>query len=799
MGIHILFISVYMLKTLFRSAGLTAFSAVSGILGAGLMWSCTSETPSPELGGGNTFIYCDEEGSIESAVYTVEDKVYTFYFSPTKGLVTLDAILLADDYIKVVTGTPSGDIDLLSQGNSLQYKNIDISSETPDNVSRSSLSLTLTSTTTAVMDIDVSMTSGETLLAHFDGICVRDAEDEADGDIVLDKQIFFYYMGPAETGAGTSDYYMALTNLEGWTGSFAGNNFTPQGEGYILTLDFYGKAGEDWKDFPTGTFTESADRKEQTYYSAPNYSFVSYCAADGTVTDLKLNGGPVTVTYDNNGYYTVTAEFIDMDGNDRTITYTGELNISNGTVTSSLPLIGDDVVFDGVPTWSEDNPEGTKGGMANAVYSGDVYGVGAGLLEVTMYDIKGSNNEPYGYAMRVALFTETFSDDTREIVIPAGTYNISETLAQGTALIGTEVEVPIMSMIMPFGTYVTYDDQTQVGQYSFAQSGTVTVTHTGDKVYRFDFDIESTDGHTITGAFEGPISVTDESGDDGNDGSTNLTTNVEMNLGYLPGASCSPRTQIYAAGLGMIDVDDIDNTEMFNPVGEACGYQVIDIGAGTGYFEPDDDFPETGKLREGDIIRFDLLVEPGTEDHITPGVYTVTANRYPAQMKPGVCVRGYTGTAGTDGTRYSSIVNTIGNGFPYGLAENLKTYDDNGDPITSDNGGYFMINGPLNRATVDLFACIYEGTVTISKAEGGDNWYTFSVNGKDVLQHTISGSWTGPVWLNGDTSSPVLPSGTQNASASVRTAGRPAFLIADVYPYVDIRTVSFPVSRRSSR
>ena len=80
-----------------------------------------------------------------------------------------------------------------------------------------------------------------------------------------------------------------------------------------------------------------------------------------------------------------------------------------------------------------------------------------------------------------------------------------------------------------------------------------------------------------------------------------------------------------------------------------------------------------------------------------------------------------------------------------------------------------------------------------------DDLRRIALHGKDVLQHTISGSWTGPVWLNGDTSSPVLPSGTQNASASVRTAGRPAFLIGDVYPYVDIRTVSFPVSRRSSR
>ena len=78
-------------------------------------------------------------------MYTVdEDKVYTFYFSPTKDLSSLNAMLLADNYIKVVTRTPTGSIDLLSEGNSLLYEDIDISSGTSDQVSRSSLSLKLT-------------------------------------------------------------------------------------------------------------------------------------------------------------------------------------------------------------------------------------------------------------------------------------------------------------------------------------------------------------------------------------------------------------------------------------------------------------------------------------------------------------------------------------------------------------------------------------------------------------------------------------------------------------------------------
>lgn len=722
-------------------------AAVSAL--AGMLSSCTSnEDPAPGLRGGNAFVYGDTESSIESVVYTVDaDKVYTFYFSPTKGLVDLDAMLLADDYIKIVTNTPTGEIDLTSAGNSLVYKNLEVSSATADKVSRKSLSLQLTSTTTLEMNLDVAMTDGTSLLAAYDGLCFN---GETGAEVItLDKQIFFYYMGDAENGAGTSNYYLAVTNLEDWQGS--GENFKPLSEGYILTLDFYGEKGDDWTAFPDGTFTESSGHEAQTYYSASAYSFVTYCAASGTSTDLKLTGEPVTVTRNDNGTVTVTAEFIDVDGNDRTITFTGELNISNGTFTSYLPQIGKDVYFDGIPT--EERP----GMDATANYYGDLYGVGSGLIEVLMYDTATANNIPGGYAMTVTFCTNTFND-TKNLRIPEGTYQVNETMGQFTALPGSEVEIPLFAMVLPSGTYASYTDETETGYYSYASGGTIKVSQSGDRgYYTLEFDLVTRDGYTITGAYNGDIEISDQSKDDGNDGSTNLEENVEMDLSYLPSASCFPRDQIYAAGLGMIDVDDIDNAELFTPVGQACGYQVIDIGAATGYFEPNPLFPERGKLHEGDVIRMDLLVEPGTEDRITPGTYTVTSNRYPAQMKPGVCVRGYTGTEGNDGTRYLALKNAIGNGFPYGLADEYKT-----DEYRDE---YFMIDGPLNIASVDKFACIYEGTVTISKSDKGENWYTFDIDGKDVLKHTISGTWTGPVYLNGDTSSPVLPSGMPAVSS----------------------------------
>ena len=102
-----------------------------------LISSCSSDgdgdTPPPALTG-NSFVYGDTEHKIESVVYTVDEtgKIYSFYFSPTPGLADLDAMLIADDYIRIVTNTPTGEIDLLSGGNQLLYKKLNISSATGD-------------------------------------------------------------------------------------------------------------------------------------------------------------------------------------------------------------------------------------------------------------------------------------------------------------------------------------------------------------------------------------------------------------------------------------------------------------------------------------------------------------------------------------------------------------------------------------------------------------------------------------------------------------------------------------------
>lgn len=728
---------------------------LTGLAGAGMMTSCNRNDVIPPDPGrtGNYLIYNGGERiPIESVIYTIDaERTYTAYFSPTKGLTTLGAMELADDYLKIATKTPTGSIDLRSGENTLTYGEMSVTSENTDAVTASELTLNLPSQTSLEMSL-LATIDGNTIEANFNGQVRRISTITSD-DLLLDKQIFFYYMGDP-TNAGSNDYYLAVTNLEEWSGTI-GQDFTSSSKGYILTLDFYGKKSAEYRLFPTGEFTESDSHAPQTYYSASTYSDVTYSDGEGNLEEMQLTGEPVTITDNQDGTYTITAYFYDMNDDRRTITYTGELNIIDGTTSITNPQLYEDVEFDGIS--SKDRPNGSGTG----VYSGDLLGTGTGMMEVQMYDYAGANDQPNGSAIRLMFFTKTFNDDD-DIYIEDGTYTVSTTYERGTFLPCAELN--IMGGILPYGTYLMKEvDGSAV--YAYASGGSFTVERWGDYEYTITFDLVTVTGHKITGAYSGQIVIENQAEDDGNDGTSNLETEVELDLSYLPTASCEPRSQIYLGGLGMRPVTDIWQGD-FTPLGKPCSYQVIDIGKGSGYFAEDPMYPETGKLKTGDIFRIDLLVEEGKDNVITPGTYKVTTTRYPQEMEPGVCLQGYAGTGGNDGTRYSKVSEALGNGYPDGLDDKYKYFDVFGNPVAEMNGvwnPYFQVNGPLNRASQELFACVYSGSITITKAtapageKDEGNWYTFDIDCKDVTLHDITGTWTGPVYLNGDTSRPALP------------------------------------------
>ena len=701
------------------------------IIGASscLISSCSSdgEGDTPPALPGNSFVYGDTEHKIESVVYAVDEtgKIYSFYFSPTPGLVDLDAMLVADDYIKIVTNTPTGEINLLASGNQLLYKKLDISSATGDNVQKAVLTLQLTSLTTAKMSLDAATKDGATLRAEYNGLCIKQGGEDPETptyDVTLTSQIFGYYMGPQE-GADTNQYYMALTNAEfELTG---GTKFNVKSEGYVLMLDFFGATGENWRDMPTGTFSESAEFKDHTYYNT--YSFLSYYNANGKRTDYQI-ADAVKIECDEAGNGTVTATYLDAEYGEHKLIYTGNLKMANATLGVSQPQLDRDITIEGA--------------YAEGVYSGDTADKGTGLAEITIYDQKAENNEPNGSAMKIAVFAEKFTDPLRDRRLIAGTYKAATTYKQFTWM--PAVEMNFMGMIVPMGTYAAYDDGTKNTPYAYAKSGDIVIRDGSKKNhYTIEFELESIAGYKISGSYTGEVYLEDQSRDNTNDGTSSLKDDYELNFDYLSKhnanrAECYPQSEMWVRGLETV------------PVSTACGYSGREYGLqhiviGKEIYEVTDEYPlgggwdgeGKGKLVEYDKLGIDLLVEKGNEDKLATGTYSITPDRYPTYFYPGVCVCGYNCYYGTSMTFTTSA---IGWGYPAGYYDPEYKYPE---------------TGWLNRPTIGEFASIYSGKIVVEKADGGDNWYTISVDGQDVLKHRITGTWTGPVYLGG-TDTPVV-------------------------------------------
>lgn len=690
----------------------------------------------------NSFAYNNKVQPFGSALYVYDEveTTYTFYFSPSEGITTLEAMWQADDYLRIITALPSGDIDLTAAGNELAYKDITVSASTAGNIVSSSLQLRLPSLTEVKMEAKVETANGQTLDANYEGTCIRITEEREQGPAVeLDTPIFSWYIG--QSGAGTNDYYIAVGNAP--FSIYQGTQFSLRSAGYALLLDCYFDSGDEWRTFPTGTFKNSVRYGDHTYHSTN--SFMLQADDAGGYQQMPLTSDVVieregTIT-------TITTAFIDGNGVEHQVSFTGDLRVGYGLAMPTNPHLMADIELEGF--------------YAEGIYHGDLFESGSGLSEVVIYDEASDNNEEGGMAVRMLLASTKFLNPKTERKLVEDHYtrttasNLSE-IEQGTWAPVTELE--IMGLVLPFGTYgITGDSSTETGYYAYANDGTIDVKELGGSEYEITFDLEAQTGYAIKGSFTGDVFLTDQSNDNDNDGSSTLTEDLHLDVDYIQQARCYPQTEIYVAGMGYIPVDEI--TTIGQPAAIApCGYQYIDIGLATGTYEhdPTGEYVDPGKLHEGDIIRLDLLVEPGDQDKITTGTYTITRNRYLNTLQPGACYRGYQASDHI-GTRWLYISSAIGNGKP-------RYYHD---------PNYMVQNGWLNIPSMTGYASLYEGTVTITKADGGDNWYTFEVNGEDVLHHKITGSWTGPVVLGGS-DTPVADSGKhfdEEDSASSGSAG----------------------------
>ena len=664
----------------------------------------------------NQFCFNGVTNDIQSVLYEYDNLngVYTFFISPSKGIEDIEAMLNANDFIKITSSVANGEIDLTSEGNSLSYMDFSISSAESSGIEYSELSLVLDSNNLR-LSLSAKKNSGDELRAEYHGTCTNVSENH----ITLDRAVMSFYMGKESE---LENYYIVLTNAEF---KLDGNEYSLESEGYALQMDLYVDNAGFVLDLPEGEYGSSSTASNFTY--SDKFSGIMMKDAAGNVSELIPLSDKVVIEASGNNTYTISASFV-QDGTTYSVSFSGELPMENADFNPSLPQIGEDLDF--------------KGFYAEAVYEGNILENGTGLMEIVIYDENWENRISPGYGMTLVLLHDLFLDSKKSRVMP-GEYTVSSSLEHSTCI--TTEEINIMGLVMPLGSYVMKNDGTENAEYAYVAGGNITVSENGMNTV-IDGTILTPDGYTVKIYFDGPIGITDNSKDD-NDGSTTLEKDLALDLDYLPTAYCTPKTDIWVKGLGTIPVEDL--TTVTPPAEEACGYQIIDIGMATGFYDED------GILVEGDIIRLDLLVNPGDEGKITVGTYTVTPNRYPASFRPGVAPRGYQGMEGNLGTRYMDIANAIGSG------------DIDGDGVVEENV-------PLNIPTQAGFACLYEGTVTISKAAGGENYYTFEIDGMDVLKHKITGSWTGPVCLMG-TDTPVLPSDNSFNAPMRLKSQRPLF------------------------
>ena len=178
----------------------------------------------------NQFCFNGVTNDIQSVLYEYDNLngVYTFFISPSKGIEDIEAMLNANDYIKITSSVANGEIDLTSEGNSLSYMDFSISSAESSGIEYSELSLVLDGNNLR-LSLSVKKNSGDELRAEYHGTCTNVSENH----ITLDRAVMSFYMGKESE---LENYYIVLTNA-GF--KLDGTDYSLESEGYALQLDLY--------------------------------------------------------------------------------------------------------------------------------------------------------------------------------------------------------------------------------------------------------------------------------------------------------------------------------------------------------------------------------------------------------------------------------------------------------------------------------------------------------------------------------------------------------------------------------
>lgn len=673
--------------------------------GASILNSCSDNdstssgnTDMPE--SGNALIYNGVVREIKSAVYTVETRgngekadaseaasVYTIYLSPTAGLVDVDGMLIADDAVKITVEQSSGIVDLTAVGNGIAYGEIDMNASNVGETSKADLSVEFLSPRVVRISAAIE-TGGKTLTVVYYGLCKNSDASEKGEDadkVLLDKVPLSWYLGPVK-GVESHNYYMAFTDAKA---NVSKGQVTLKEAGYLFMADLYAVPCEDVYTLPDGEYMASQLNEDHTFTS--QYTGVQYIDAEGNKTQLSLvPGEPLKVSREGD-VWSISLRFVDTDGSEKSIVYEGQLQIVDQPENGGfyLPQIGRSVEVVGV--------------SATATYYGNMLEAGTGMMQINIFDETYDTEKGQGgLGAALVVFNDLFGNP-KEAVIKPHDYLPGTSFQWGSWM--PAVEIPMEGLVFPLGTYVQLDDGTPFGQFSYGKEGTIKIEDTGttqvengkdEPVYKIEFNLTSKDGFTLKGSYTGVIPVTDASNDKSDDdGTSTLERDYDMDLSKITKAHYYTWDQVYIQGLG------------YKPISSyGCGLQFINIGKTT-------DFSD--RIPGGDIVRMELVTEPGKENEITPGTYEVTEQRWPAYIKPGVMMRGIMLAGDLHGSRWMHQ-------YPKEIGDQIYEY-------------------------MDGHALFYGGQVTITKVEGEgrENWYRFELDGICVRKHHVRGTWEGPV------------------------------------------------------
>ncbi len=666
------------------------------------LFSCSKEAENTELPQlENSFQYGQIQNKIGSVLYTLEETegYHTFYVSPTVGIKDMEVMLMADDYIKLAVDNVSGTVDLLGGGSLVKYKGLELSKASSAGVLKADLEVKLTSERTVSIILDAETNSGEILRINYYGLCTKwPVNQAASYDVRLDKTIYSIYFGQLDPTSEICNYYLTLTD---GTFEMAENTYTMTSPGHVLVLDLYAKGTENWRDIPTGVFESNSEGADHTY--GIKYSGVRhYPSASSTGTQYTLSG-PVTIEHVSEGIYTVTASFLGENNVEQSMIYTGELKLTNGTANYYLPQHDGDMYIDGK--------------YAEAIYNGDLFESGSGAMSIQIWDENYELDGANGYSATLMIFGKLFVES--EIEIEPGRYAVGTTFTRGTWM--PCAELSLMGMIIPMGTYGHKDTGTEYGLFAYAADGTIDIETTENEgEYHITFDLLTAFGDKIQGEYTGAVTIYDESDDSAkDDGTSTLEADYDMDLSYIPQAHLYTPDEIYVNGIGYCE---------FNEYDPAAPYCLQDIRFSSEWLHelPGEGIePKEGDRFDGDIVKLQIIGDPTDPKRIVPGTYPVVPQRWPAYFQPGVCVPGT--ILGDEGF--------IGSSWQHLYKDYYKSTDSEGNEIIKTNGGF-----------MDGHACIYGGTLKISKPEGvAENVFTFEFDGICVRKHHVRGTWTGPV------------------------------------------------------